>query len=173
MEKTLKMSISQKSLRNELGGFNSTICTKAIVVGIEEALGEKAAAIALVMAGRQRGKGLAKTLGLEGKGVDLPLEELAKQGGEALGKDGTRLCIIDKVEETSNDDENIYLVYTRETICSAGEEEGSSRLCTYTLGAVQGFLEALLNKRLRGEQVESVLRGSDHDVFKFTELIRA
>lgn len=167
------MSTAQKSLRNELGGFNSTVCTKAIVVGIEEALGEKAAAIALVMAGRQRGKSLAKALGLEGKGVDLPIEEIAKQGGEALGQDGTRLCLIDKVEKTTDDGENIYLVYTRETICSAGEEEGSPRLCTYTLGAVQGFLEALLNKRLRGEQIESVLRGSDHDVFKFTQLIQS
>lgn len=166
------MSIVQKSLRNELGGFNSTVCTKAIVVGIEEALGEKAAAIALVMAGRQRGKKLAADLGVEGKGVDLPLEEIAKQGGEALGKDGTRLCIIDKVEEKNDDGENIYLVYTRETICSAGEEEGSPRLCTYTLGAVQGFLEAFLDKRLRGEQIESVLRGNDNDVFKFTELIK-
>jgi predicted hydrocarbon binding protein len=164
------MSVAEKSLRKELGGFNSTICTKAIVVGIEEALGEKAAAIALIMAGRQRGKSLAKELSLEGKGIDLSLSEIAVQGSKALGKDGTRLCLIDKVEETAEDGETAYLVYTRETICSEGEEEGSPRLCTYTLGAIQGFLEAFLNKRLKGEQVASVLRGSDHDVLKFTQL---
>ena len=166
------MATAQKSLRRELGGFNSTVCTKAMVLGIEEALGSKAAAIALIMAGRQRGKSLAKELDLEGKGVDLSLSEIAVQGAKALGKDGTRLCIIDKVEEKSTDDgETAYLVYTRETICSEGEEEGSPRLCTYTLGAIQGFLEAFLNKRLRGEQTESVLRGGDHDVLKFTQLI--
>lgn len=164
------MAVAQKSLRTELGSFNSTICTKAIVTGIEEALGEKAAAIALIMAGRQRGKKLAKELGLEGKGVALSLSEIAVQGAKALGKDGTRLCLIDKVEETSEGGETAYLVYTRETICSEGEEEGSPRLCTYTLGAIQGFLEAFLNKRLKGEQISSVLRGGDHDVLKFTQL---
>jgi predicted hydrocarbon binding protein len=164
------MATAQKSLRRELGGFNSTVCTKAMVLGIEEALGSKAAAIALIMAGRQRGKSLAKELDLEGKGVDLSLSEIAVQGTKALGKDGTRLCIIDKVEETTDNGETAYLVYTRETICSEGEEEGSPRLCTYTLGAIQGFLEAFLNKRLKGEQIASVLRGSDHDVLKFTQL---
>lgn len=50
------MAVAVKLLRDQLGEFNSTVCTKVIVVGIEEALGEKATAIALVMAGRQRGK---------------------------------------------------------------------------------------------------------------------
>lgn len=164
------MTVAAKSLRHELGGFNSTVCTKAIVVGIEEALGEKAAAIALVMAGRQRGKNLAQELDVVGKGEKLAIEEITAQAAVSLGKDGTRLCLIDKVEEKESEDGLFYLVYTRETICSAGEEEGSPRLCTYTLGAIQGFLEAFLNKRLRGEQIESVLRGSDHDVLKFTSL---
>jgi predicted hydrocarbon binding protein len=164
------MTVAVKSLRQELGGFNSTVCTKAIVVGIEEALGQKAAAIALVMAGRQRGKDLAQELDVVGKGEKLAIEEIAAQAAISLGKEGTRLCLIDKVEEKEGEDGLFYLVYTRETICSAGEEEGSPRLCTYTLGAIQGFLEAFLTKRLRGEQIESVLRGGDHDVLKFTSL---
>lgn len=164
------MVVAAKSLRNELGQFNSTVCTKAIVVGIEEALGEKAAAIALVMAGRQRGKDLARELDVVGKGEKLAIEEICAQAARSLGKDGTRLCMIDKVEEQEDEDGPYYLVYTRETICSEGEQEGSPRLCTYTLGAIQGFLEAFLSKRLRGEQVGSVLRGSDHDVLKFVSL---
>ncbi|NJN72199.1 MAG: hypothetical protein HC799_04970 [Limnothrix sp. RL_2_0] len=164
------MTVAEKSLRHTLGDFNSTICTKAIVVGIEEALGAKAAAIALIMAGRQRGKDLAQELDVVSKGETLTIEEIAAQAAHALGQDGTRLCLIDKVEENNSGDEPFYLVYTRETICSTGEEENSPRLCTYTLGAIQGFLEAFLNKRLRGEQIESVLRGSDHDVLKFVSL---
>ncbi|MGB2927058.1 MAG: hypothetical protein WBB82_17300 [Limnothrix sp.] len=164
------MVVAEKSLRHELGQFNSTICTKAIVVGIEEALGEKAAAIALIMAGRQRGKDLARDLDVVGKGEKLAIEEIGAQAAKSLGQDGTRLCLIDKVEKKEGEDGPFYLVYTRETICSAGEEEGSPRLCTYTLGAIQGFLEAFLNQRLRGEQVESVLRGGDHDVLKFVSL---
>jgi predicted hydrocarbon binding protein len=160
------MGIAQNSLRKELGNFNSTICTKAMVVGIEEALGEKAAAISLIAAGRKRGKDLAVELDLVGKGITLSMAEIATKLDAALGVNGTRLCIVDKVEQVGE----AYRVYTRETICSAGEEEGSPRLCTYTLGALQGFLESFLEKRLRGQQIESVLRGGTHDVLEFTIL---
>jgi predicted hydrocarbon binding protein len=65
---------------------------------------------------------------------------------------------------------DVYKVYTRETICSAGEDEGSPRQCTFTLGAIQGFLEAFLGKRLRGQHTQSVLRGDTHDVLEYTLL---
>ena len=38
-------------LRPTLGDFSSIVCFKSAVVGIEDALGEKAAAIALIAAG--------------------------------------------------------------------------------------------------------------------------
>lgn len=163
------MSVSQatqNSLRQELGNFNSIVCTKAIVIGVEEALGEKAAAIALISAGRQRGKTIAEQLGLAGKGETMALEEVVSYANNAVGKDGTRLCIIDKMEQEGD----TYKVYTKETVCSAGEPDGSQRQCTFTLGAIQGFLEAFLGKRLRGKQTESVLRGGTHDVLEFTVL---
>ncbi|HBY77432.1 MAG TPA: hypothetical protein DEG47_10655, partial [Cyanobacteria bacterium UBA11148] len=61
--------------------------------------------------------------------------------------------------------------YTRETVCSAGEPQGSSRQCTFTLGAIQGFLEAFLGKRLRGIQTESVLRGGNYDILEYRVLV--
>lgn len=163
------MSVSQTKvhlLRQELGDFNSIVCTKAIVVGVEEALGEKAAAIALISAGRQRGKNIAQELDLVNKGNAMSLEEVREYANKAVGADGTRLCFIDKVEQEGE----VYKVYTKETVCSAGEPEGSARQCTFTLGAIQGFLEALLGKRLRGKHTESVLRGGTHDVLEFTVL---
>ncbi|HEY9598984.1 MAG TPA: hypothetical protein V6D33_15070 [Cyanophyceae cyanobacterium] len=163
------MSISQVTtheLRQQLGDFNSIVCTKAIVVGVEEALGEKAAAIALISAGRQRGKSLAQAMDLVGKGSSMSLEEVRQYANKAVGVEGTRLCIIDKVEQEGE----AYKVYTTETVCSAGEPEGSPRQCTFTLGAVQGFLEAFLGKRLRGKQIESVLRGGSYDVLEFSVL---
>jgi predicted hydrocarbon binding protein len=160
------MSASQNGFRQELGNYSSVVCVKAIVTGVEEALGEKAAAIALISAGRQRGKNLAQELDLVGKGGTMPLEEVLNKANHALGKDGTRLCIIDKIEQ----DGEVYKVYTKETICSAGESEGSSRQCTFTLGAIQGFLEAFLGKRLRGKHTESVLRGGTHDVLEYSLL---
>jgi hypothetical protein len=149
-------------IRPELGDFSSVICFKAIVTGIEEALGEKAAAIALISAGRIRGKQLATSLHLENQS----LSELAVILNQALGKDGTRLCLIDKIVEA----DELIKVYCRETVCSLCEPEGSNRQLTYTLGAVQGVLEQATGKRLRGKQVESVLRGSTHDVLAFQTL---
>lgn len=148
-------------MRKELGDFSSIVCFRAVITGTEDALGEKAAAIALIAAGRVRGKQLAEQLELKEKGYGL--EELVPLLQEALGKNGTRLCIIDKIEET----EGAILVYCLETICSADEPQGSPRKLTFTQGAIQGVLEQVTGKRLRGKQIESVLRGGSHDVVSF------
>lgn len=160
------MSVTQNSLRPELGEFSSIVCFKSVVVGIEEALGDKAAAIALISAGRQRGKQLAEELNLAKKGEEMSLSEVTEKVQYALGSNGTRLCIVDKIIQEGE----AYKVYTRETVCSAGEGEGSSRQCTFTLGAIQGFLEAFLGKRLRGQQTESILRGGSNDVMEYKVL---
>lgn len=149
-------------LRKELGNFTSIICFKAAITGMEEALGEKATSIALTTAGRARGKKLAEDLGLLGA---LTLsDDAVNKLKQALGKDGTRLCIIEKIVTEGE----IIKVYTSETLCSAGEELNSTRKCTFTMGAVWGAVEQLIGKRLRGTHTESVLRGGTHDVFEFT-----
>lgn len=145
--------------RSELGEFSSIICFRAVVTGAEEALGEKAAMITLIAAGRNRGKQLAQQLGLAVGSTENLVPALQK----ALGKDGTRLCIIDKIENESDS----IKVYCRETICSAGEPEGSPRKLSFTQGAIQGVMEHVTGKRLRGKQIESVLRGGSHDVIEF------
>jgi predicted hydrocarbon binding protein len=152
------------SLRKELDDFSSIICFKAAITGMEEALGEKATAIALTTAGRARGKKLAEELGLAGS--SLSLDEAADKLRQALGKDGTHLCVVDKIVAEGE----IIKVYTSDTLCSAGEPENSPRKCTFTMGAVWGAVEQLIGKRLRGVQTESVLRGGIHDIFEFTAL---
>lgn len=148
-------------MRSELGDFSSIVCFKSLIIGAEEALGEKAAAITMIAAGRNRGRQIAEQLNI--KGSNASSEELVTLLQEALGKNGTRLCIVDKIERT---DESIT-VYCRETVCSAGEPQGSGRKLTFTLGAVQGCLEAVFNLRLRGKQVASVLTGNAYDVIQF------
>jgi predicted hydrocarbon binding protein len=152
------------AIRPELSDFSSIVCLKSIITGMEEALGDKATAIALISAGRTRGKALAESLGLANQSISL--EDLASKVAFALGKDGTRLLILDKIEANGEG----YKAYTRETVCSAGEAPGSERKCTFTLGAVQGVLEAVTGKRFRGQHTESVLRGGSHDVFEYAPL---
>jgi len=161
---TAVMTPVTNDIRKELGDFSSVVCFKALVVGIEEALGAKAATIALVTAGRQRGKDLAASLGLSGMQVDWAKVTQLLQ--TALGPEGTRLCLVNNIIEENN----TFKVYCQETICSSMEPQGSARNLSYTLGAIQGAIEEITGKRLRGKQVESVLRGSDHDVIEFSIL---
>ncbi|MEC4887959.1 MAG: hydrocarbon-binding protein [Scytonema sp. PMC 1070.18] len=151
-------------LRPDLGDFCSIVCFKAAITGMEDALGEKTTAIALTAAGRTRGKMLAQELGLVG--LSLTLEEITQKIGLAIGKEGTRLCIVEKIVQNGDAIE----VYTSETLCSAGEPLGSTRKCTYTLGAIWGLLEQVFGKRLQGKHTKFVPLGSDYDVFEFTEL---
>ena len=149
-------------VRQELGDFCSIACFKAAIVGMEDALGEKTAAIALTTAGRARGKKLAIDLGVVGQ--SLPIEVFADKLAYALGKDGTCLCIVNKIVQSGE----VIKVYTSETLCSAGEEQGSLRKCTFTMGAIWGALEAFMGKRFQGKHTEFVLQGAEHDVFEFT-----
>jgi hypothetical protein len=151
-------------IRETLGDFNSIICFRALITGMEDSLGERATAIALIAAGRARGKKLAHELGLAES--NLSLEALGIKLNSILGMEGTRLCLIDKIEQVGD----VIKVYTRETVCSSGEPQGSKRQCTYTLGAVWGAVEQSQKKRLRGKHTESVLRGGSHDVFEFVEI---
>jgi predicted hydrocarbon binding protein len=147
-----------------LGDFSSIVCFKAAITGMEEALGEKATAIALTAAGRSRGKHLAQELDLVN--TTLPLDDVVSKLGLALGKDGTRLCIIEQMQQEGD----TIKIFTSETLSSAGEALGSTRKCTYTLGAIWGALEQAIGKRLVGKHTESVLRGGSYDVFEFTQL---
>ena len=158
--------MSENTLRPVLGDFSSIVCFKAVVVGMEQALGERTAAVGLIAAGRRRGQNLAASLGLTGAGIADP-DAVASALNAAIGKDGTRLCGVDKVEV----EDNAIRIYLSETVCSAGEPMGSSRNLSFTLGAVQGALEAVTGRKLKGTQIASVLRGGTHDVVEFNDRI--
>jgi predicted hydrocarbon binding protein len=148
--------------RKNLGDFSSIVCFKSVITGMEDALGERATAISLIAAGRARGKALAKSLGLAD--TQLPIAEVAAKLDAAVGQQGTRLTAVNKVEQNGD----LIKVYCSETVCSAGEEMGSSRKCTFTLGAIWGALEVATGHKLKGNHTESVLRGGEYDVFEFT-----
>jgi predicted hydrocarbon binding protein len=150
-----------EQIHESLGGI---VCIKALITGMEDALGEKATAVALTTSGKTRGKKLALELNLtEDKGN---LDAVAKKLNKALGVEGTRLLILEKIVQEGD----VIKVYNKETICSAGELKDSPRKCTFTLGAIWGALEEVTGKKLVGKHTESILRGSDYDVFEFTVL---
>jgi predicted hydrocarbon binding protein len=148
--------------REKLGQFNSIDAFRAVVEGMSDALGEKATGVALVAAGRVRGKKLAEELGL--KGSTQSLDDATKQISQVLGAEGSRLCIIDKIVM----DGDVVKVYTLETLCAVGGEGDTPPKCTFTLGIVWGILTELLQKKIKGTHTESVLRGGAYDVFEFT-----
>ena len=150
-------------MRASLGDFSSIVCFRALVVGVEDTLGAAAASVALKGAGRKRGRQLAESLGF---GRDkLTVGEAAKAMRAALGPEGTRLCIVESITEKNG----VYQVALQDTICSAGELQGSTREMTFTLGAVHGAMEVLVQKKLRAKQVGSVLRGQSADIIELVE----
>lgn len=152
-------------LRPGLGDFNSIVCFKAAVVGVEEVMGKRAAMVVLTAAGRQRGRALVSDLGLSGRGADLQVA--AAKLRVALGEQGTRLCTIEGIVDNGE----TIRVSVADTVCMAGEPQGSDRECSFTLGAVHGALEELTGRRLTGKHVESKWRGDAEDIFEFRDRV--
>ena len=152
------------SLRPTLGDFSSIVCFKALVAGVEDTLGAQASNVALRAAGRMRGRALATSLGFGDRVT--PLADALVALRTALGKDGTRLCYVESITQEGDE----YVMSLSETVCSAGEPQGSDRQLTFTLGAVHGALEVLTQARFRGKQVGSVLRGDAYDVIRFVPM---
>lgn len=150
------------TLRTELGDFSSIVCFKAVITGVEDTLGADGAAVVFTRAGKVRGQNLATELGLANSQVSM--DELTSALNAAVGKDGTRLCAI---KQAYRDGDNI-VVEAYDTVCSAGEPQGSDRQCTFTLGAIWGALEAVTGQMYLGKQTDSVLRGGSSDTFVFS-----
>ena len=150
-------------LRPVLGNFSSIVCFKAVVLGVEDTLGEQAARVVLCAAGRKRGKDLVESLGLGGN--DVAPCDAAEMLKAALGVDGTRLCTIEGIEEIGP----VIRVRVSDTVCMAGEPIGTTRTCSFTLGAVHGALEALTGRKLRGKHIASRWRGDADDIFEFKD----
>ncbi len=153
--------MSELIARKELGDFNSIICFRSIVTGLEKVMGKDAARGNLIRVGRLRGIEIVQALGLSN--TDQDIEQWSATVADTVGKNGTHLCVINNVELKDNK----YYVSLSDTICSAYEEQGSDRLLSFTQGAVQGVLEEITGHRLLGTQVGSILRGDDYDIIEF------
>ena len=151
-------------LRPTLGDFNSVVCFKAVITGVEDTLGPDGAAVVFTRAGRVRGHTVARELGVSNSNASP--EKIAELLDGAIGKNGTALTGVASVRKEGDS----YIVDCFDTVCSAGEPQGSDRKCTFTLGAVQGALEEITGQTFLGEQTESVLRGGKYDTFVYSPL---
>lgn len=156
--------MSSPQMRPELSDFNSIVCFKAVITGVEDTLGPDGAAVVFIRAGKARGHDLARQMGVSG--ANVPVEEIAAVLDSAVGARGTRLCAVVQ----SYEEDGKIVIDTQDTVCSAGEAPGSARQCTFTLGAIWGALEEINGKTYLGEHTQSVLRGAQSDRFEFTEV---
>ena len=116
-----------------LGPFMSVICFRYLHDGATDLAGR-----ALVVdAGRQRGQDLVEELGLQGNfsGTD----DLLKSLQNALGPDGTKLCLIGQITQT---EEGGFEVHATESASSI-----------YTLGVLTGAISGITGKTMLGEEV--------------------
>lgn len=153
------------SYREKLGDFSSVVCIKYIITGVEDTLGQDGAAVVFTRAGKVRGHQLANELGLSDRHVAIT--DLANLLNQALGEDGTRLC---RVLSSKQEGDNIIIEVT-DTVCAAGEEKGSERKATYTLGAIAGAIEEIQGGLYNGTHTTSVCKGDAVDTFIYSPLL--
>jgi hypothetical protein len=119
--------------RPTLGPFMSVVCFRYL----HDDTVDLAGTALIIDAGRQLGRDLIEELGLIGKftGADDLLQRLH----DALGPDGTRLCLIEQVIQKDNGGFEVHSV------------ECASPL--YTLGVLIGAISSMTGKTLLGEEV--------------------
>lgn len=117
--------------RPTLGPFMSVICFRYLH---DDAM-DLAGRALIVDAGRQRGQDLIEELGLVGSyhGADALQQDLYK----ALGPDGTRLCLIQRVEERDNGGFEVKSIECASPI--------------YTLGVLIGAISSMNGKTMMGK----------------------
>jgi hypothetical protein len=136
--------------RPTLGPFMSVVCFRY--------LGEDAEGLAgralVVDAGRQRGQDLVEELGIQN--TPHTAEELQRDLDNALGVNGTRLCLIKSIKAI---DGGGFEVYAGEYACG-----------TYTLGVLIGAISAINGKTMLGKDTEAEGIESCERIYHITPL---
>ncbi len=163
---TDKLTQQPRITRPELGETVSLDCLKAIISGMEQTFGNQAANVALTATGKLHGKKIAQTYQLNSISLQdaASLQQLTTSLQQILGKNGSRLVIIDNIEQLPP---HGYRVFARETVCSADEPIGSDHRCNFTLGVIHGILEVCGGVPLSASQTASVLHNSSHDILEY------
>jgi predicted hydrocarbon binding protein len=146
--------------RATLGDFMSITCFQYLRNGTEDIAGR----VPIVAAGRQRGTDLVSELGLNGSTQDPEL--LRKYLYDALGPDGTRLCLVESMTPLPSGG---YEVRLREGACATGVESAEP-LCAYTLGVFAGALSALTGQRMTGKESSCAAMQGEYCIYQITPI---
>lgn len=142
--------------RPTLGAFMSLVCFQYLRVGTEE-VADRAPVVA---SGRQRGYDLIESLGLLGTTTDG--ETIRAKLDEALGLNGTRLCLVNSIQPKPSGG---YEVRISEGACTAGQVSSQPH-CAFTMGVFIGAIQALTNTRVKGVETECCACGAAQCVYQ-------
>lgn len=142
--------------RPTLGSFMSLICFQYLRIGTEE-VADRAP---IVAAGRQRGYDMIEGLGLLGSTQDG--EAIRLKLDEALGVNGTRLCLIKSIQAKPDGG---YEVRITESACTAGQVSPQPH-CAFTMGVFIGAIHALTNQRVKGVETECCACGAAECIYQ-------
>jgi hypothetical protein len=134
----------------------SLVCFQYLRVGTEE-VADRAP---IVASGRQRGYDLIEGLGLLGTTTDS--EAIRAKLDEALGLNGTRLCLVHAVQLKPNGG---YEVRISEGACTAGQVSSRPH-CAFTMGVFIGAIQALTNTRVKGVETECCACGAPQCIYQ-------
>jgi predicted hydrocarbon binding protein len=144
--------------RPQLGSYMSVECFRYLRIYTEETAGRGL----IVQAGKQRGLSLEDYL----KGISADdTAAITATLNKVLGKDGTRLCIVEDVSKTANG----YTIKISESACSTGMKTSEPN-CAFTMGVFVGALEVIAKKRFTAIETECTAVAGDHCVYQLEEL---
>jgi predicted hydrocarbon binding protein len=145
------------AVRPTLGGFMSLTCFHYLRHGAEDAAGRAL----IVTAGRERGLSVVEAAGLMGKVQDA--EAMRQHLAQALGADGTRLCLVESVEAKATGG---YEVRIREGACTAGVTDATEPYCAFTLGVFVGAISGFTGQRMIGKETTCSAMGQPVCVYQ-------
>jgi len=118
--------------RPTLGSFMSVVCFRYLNDDAQELAGPAV----IIDAGRQHGHDLIEALGMMGS--HQTSHEIHKELNDALGTNGTRLCLIKSMQER----DGMYEVVVTEYPC-----------LSYTMGVLIGAIGTITSTRMHGKVI--------------------
>jgi predicted hydrocarbon binding protein len=142
--------------RPTLGSLMSLTCFHYLRQGAEDTAGRAL----VVAAGRQRGYELIESMGLCGTSQEPEVMRLKLDA--ALGEQGTRLCLVQRIRAKPNGG---YEVQIGEGACTAGVQSDTP-YCAFTLGVFIGALAAITGQRMIGRETQCAAMGGPICVYQ-------